>query len=162
MVEKGSCPTKDTCPFHVPITPKPMKSSSGQRRVCYKEVLETGSCEKGAERCRFSHDIPTQVRQDMGYVQQVRATMQTNSICINEYHKVNSCRKKNHCSHRHTIQTHERENPEIQRKMAEKWEKITKPKVESNAQNRGSIKEAIDLMQKLQAMLNGCARRQEP
>ena len=117
--------------------------------------------------CRYSHNIPDWMREDAEYIRKIRCEMMTNDICINEYHKAKSCRKKDQCTFRHGIEPREREDPDIKKKMKEKLEKITKPKEKEKTNtktNNVDIKEAIALMQKVQKMLNGCAsaRRNNP
>ena len=161
MVEKGSCPNTDTCTFHKPAEKSGKPTSATRINVCHRELIEPGSCKRGSDMCRYSHDIPDQLREDAEYIRKIRCEMMTNDICINEYHKVNSCRKKDQCTFRHGIEPREREDPDIKRKMKEKLEKITKPK-EKTTKNNNSIQEAITLMQKVQEMLNGCTRRNNP
>ena len=120
------------------------------------EIVIEGSVTKncGKESCQFSHDIPVNMRQNTELTSQVRRRIQLRNICINEYRRSDSCKKKGQCSFRHEIENYERRDPEIQRAMDEKWEKITQSKTKSVTPNQNTIQEALEVMAKLKELVN--------
>ncbi len=121
MVMKGSCPKKNDCFFpHVMNNPRRI-----HRKVCFYEIIAPGNCRRGAQ-CHFTHDINETERTDEDFKTHVeRERLAKKPVCINEYHQRNSCLKSETCTFRHNITEQERMCPETQKKMEEKWKKIT-------------------------------------
>ena len=51
--------------------------------------------------------------------------MEKKAICVNEYKKEGSCRKKGDCNFRHSISIEERNSAKMQVEVQKKWERIT-------------------------------------
>ena len=118
MVDKV-CPRKDDgCPFPHKKVPSP---STLGIRVCFRELMQEGSCFRGAENCKFSHKISMEQRNDEGFVEKVRKVKDEKaSKCVNEFNLVGSCTKKLCCPFSHSITEEDRKNPVMKKKMLEK------------------------------------------
>ena len=100
-----------------------------EKPVCYSELWDPGSCKRGPERCRFSHDITPEMRENEQYKEKMQEEKtRKRSICVNEFKKMGSCKnnKNQKCSFRHEISEEERKDPELQEKVEKTWKKMRK------------------------------------
>ena len=101
MVERGSCPLQESCPYYnkhdtagKTRAAKTASLNPNTNNICYSELLEEGSCEKGPRNCRFHHNIPESMKADYTLINQIKQGMLIRKICINEYREAHSCKKK--------------------------------------------------------------------
>ena len=129
MVKKGSCPRRNECQYpHLKESRKGRKSQGhvGMKRVCFHELEGIGKCLRGAEACRYSHDISNEERNNKAFVDQVQHERHAKKgLCINEYWQKDSCHKGESCPYRHDITEQERQSPELKNKMSQRWNQIT-------------------------------------
>ena len=100
-----------------------------EKPVCYSELGDPGSCKRGPERCRFSHDITPEMRENEQYKEKMQEEKtRKRSICVNEFKKMGSCKnnKNQKCSFRHEISEEEGKDPELQEKVEKTWKKMRK------------------------------------
>ena len=124
MTERGSCPGQPTCTFS---HEKPIKTVHGtenqpeRTRVCFRELVEEGSCQWGDAKCRFSHKISAEQRADTNYVQARRKEKDEKaSKCIHEFRSVGGCRNKERCSFSHGITEEDRNDAALKENINEK------------------------------------------
>ena len=114
MTERGSCPGKPTCNV-------PHENPESRRRICFRELVKEGSCPWGKTKCRFSHQISKEEREDQGFIGLKRQEKDEKaSKCINEFRQKGSCRGKGDCPFSHNITDHDRMDNSIQKRMEEK------------------------------------------
>ena len=99
------------------------------RNLCYYEIKEQGSCTRGAERCRFSHIIPTEILQKK---KEVLDLLWSKNLCINEFRQIGACLKGGNCRFNHNITADQRRDPDIQEVIKQKQSRMN-----NRGENRG-------------------------
>ena len=97
----------------------PTVSQESISKLCYSEVKEKGSCKKN--NCFFSHNIPTGMEQKM-----MMNIIGQRNLCINEFNRQGSCRKRGECRFHHEITAEQRNNAYVQEMMKQKQERMRK------------------------------------
>ena len=150
MVKKGWCQAGDLCGTNHDVYKKKGggKRQLKEKQYCFKEVEKANSCQR--QKCRFSHDIPADLRDNKEFVKKVQGERALKkSICINEYRREGSCRHKKDCSFRHEISQEERNDVNVQEKMSQTWTRIR-----SKSQEKSSNMENVTHQQILAWMVN--------
>ena len=168
MTQKGSCPGESICKVsHNRPDSVSVKQGHG-RRLCFRELMTKGSCPWGNAKCRFSHKITDEERNDNNFVASQRQEKDEKaSKCLNEFRGKGCCNRKDQCPFSHKISDVDRNNEELKKSMREKTEIIKKKKDKSAVgDNESSInnseekifkdmlnlkKELLDLMAKMKA-----------
>ena len=101
------------------VSEAPKVSQESISKLCYSEVKEKGSCKKN--NCFFSHDIPTGMEQKM-----MLNIIGQRNLCINEFNRQGSCRKRGECRFHHEITAEQRNNAYVQELMKQKQERMRK------------------------------------
>ena len=97
--------------------------------------MEKGSCQRGEKRCRFSHKITDEQRNNDVFVENhIKEKDEKASKCLNEFRARNSCRNGNKCPFSHKISDDDRDNNDMRRKMEERCEAMKKRKELQNKQ----------------------------
>ena len=147
---KGSCKEKETCPqcLYKKQQMEDRSVNSDRPKYCYSELNEQGSC-RWKEKCRFSHDIPLELRQDeVAQTEYLREKGRKVGKCVNEYRKKDSCRKGLLCRFSHDISDEDRSNQELQAHMDLKYQNIIYPN-KKNDNTSSTTGLTIDEVQKL-------------
>ena len=95
--------------------------------ICYLEAMREGNCPRGAAKCRFSHNIRPEVRNN-DYLLKKAATAKEERAakCVNEFFRPGSCKKgKSACRFSHKISESHRQDPVLRRTMEEKFQWLT-------------------------------------
>ena len=150
MVKKGWCQAGNLCGTNHDVYQKKEggKRQPKEKQYCFKEVEKANSCQR--QKCRFSHDIPADLRDNKDFLKKVQGERaQKKSICINEYRREGSCRHKKDCSFRHEISQEERNDVNVQEKMSQTWTRMR-----SKSQGKSSNMENVTHQQILAWMVN--------
>ena len=150
MVKRGWCQTGDLCGTNHDVHQRKEvgKRQPKEKKYCFKEVEKANSCQR--QNCRFSHDIPSDLRNNMEFLKKIKEErVQKKSICINEYRREGSCRHGNNCSFRHEISQEERNEEDVQEKMSQTWTRI-----KNKSQGKSSNMENVTHQQILAWMVN--------
>ena len=108
-------------------TPSASIPNRKMEKMCYTEMKKKGSC-KFKDRCRFSHDIPSNLQ---GCTDKVNGFIKNNSLCINEFKKQGSCTKKHLCRFSHNISEEQRLDVNLKLAMDKKYFRITQGHIKS-------------------------------
>ena len=104
--------------------------SSQISNLCYNEVRRQGSCTFGATRCRYSHEIPANVKQNKEVALNI---IGQRNLCVNQFFEEGSCQKGDHCRFHHVITDEQRKDPNIIEIMKGKQRRIYQQRERSNA-----------------------------
>ena len=120
--------THDSSPVDSVTPPQPSHLTNVIQElgnICYKEAAELGSCPRG-NRCRFSHNIPPEMRSDDEFSAKVaNAKEEKAAKCVNEFFRPGSCRKGMACRFSHKISMDHRNDPTLRKSMEEKFQWLT-------------------------------------
>ena len=115
----GKCPDMENCPY-IHKSQKYVSTEPKVRRVCFRELMEEHSCKRKNGKCKFSHVISKEQRNDPSFVDQMIKVKEAKaSKCINEFEGVTKCRRGLKCPFSHTISDEDRKNTELRRRVAE-------------------------------------------
>ena len=153
MTERGSCPGQPTCTINHVKDAKTVNNGSGHQsartRVCFRELVEEGSCRWGSDKCRFSHKITAEQRGDASYIQAQRKEKDERaSKCIHEFRSEGECRNKDRCSFSHRITEEDRNDAVLKESIKERLSVIKnkqerKKEVQNDVDTSGKISEEV-------------------
>ena len=157
MTERGSCPGQPICTIS---HEKPTKAANRteyqpeRTRVCFRELVEEGSCRWGDAKCRFSHKITAEQRGDASYVQAQRKEKDEKaSKCFHEFRSADGCRNKDRCSFSHGITEEDRNDAALKQSIKEKLSVIRnkqekKKETQNSVDTSGKISEEVATLRK--------------
>ena len=150
MTRKGSCPGKCNFPHKPPNNKQDQPVQERRGRVCFRELIEKGSCRWGDSKCRFSHKITEDQRNDQVFLQNnLREKDEKASKCFNEFREKGLCKNGDKCPFSHKITEDERKNDDLKMKMEEKGGVMNKRKELTE-----ESKEAYDPARCVKEMMN--------
>ena len=143
----GKCPGLENrvCAYphrNLPAAPK-------GRRVCFRELMEEHSCRRKNGKCRFSHVISDEQRNDHLFVNQmIKEKEEKASKCINEFEAKGRCHKGSKCPFSHAISEEDRKNTELRKRVADTKMIVSgksgvEPKVTSNSMENEDLKSIL-------------------
>ena len=98
----------------------PPQTLCSKGRVCFRELMEERSCKRKNGKCRFSHKISEEQRNDPSFVEQARRLKDEKaSKCINEFVADKKCHRGLKCPFSHKISEDDRRNSELRKRMAD-------------------------------------------
>ena len=141
----GKCIDMDNCPY--PHRSQNLSAVSRGRRVCFRELVEKHSCKRKTGKCKFSHIISDEQRNDPSFVNQmIKEKEEKASKCINEFEAEGRCHKGSKCPFSHAISDEDRKNPELRKRIAVTKNSVTgKSGGDEKSSNKGGSVENEDL-----------------
>ena len=116
----GKCSNVPSCSFPHKSQVQPRPPFDEDARVCFRELVAKGSCKWG-DRCRFSHKISEEQRNDLAFRERVRKIKDEKaSKCINEYKEKGKCHRGLDCPFSHTISEEDKQNKDLRQKVADR------------------------------------------
>ena len=132
MIQKGSCPGESICKVPHNLPRSASVKQDNPRRICFRELMKKGSYTWGDKKCRFSHKISDEERNDNNFVASQREEKDEKaSKCINEFRGEGCCNRKDQCPFSHKITDLDRNNEALKKSMGERKEIIKKKKEQS-------------------------------
>ena len=139
MTQAGSCPDPQRCQFPHTSKPKtvdPAKPTQSKgSRICFKELRVKDSCGRGM-RCKFSHTITQEQRNDPEFVNKIKAEKEDRaSKCVFEFRGSGACLKGKDCPFSHKISNEDRNNTDLKKKVDERMKVMKNSSTKDGAPN---------------------------
>ena len=148
----GKCSNMPNCSFPHKSQVQPRPPFDKDARVCFRELVDKGSCKWGDGRCRFSHKISDEQRTDVAFREKVRKIKDEKaSKCINEYKEKGKCRRGLDCPFSHTISEEDKQNKELRQKVADRKNIALGKDSETEPVGKVTIQDLKEMMLKLAA-----------
>ena len=93
------------------------------KNVCYSELKRKGGCRKGAETCKFSHNITQEI---LNRREEILVDIGQRNLCVNEFKEPGSCFKGKDCRFNHNISDEQRNDPKTKETMSRVMKKLTR------------------------------------
>ena len=153
MTEHGSCPGEEICKTVHQKQVDPSAFQRNETRVCFRELVMEGSCPWGSEKCRFSHKITKDQREDQDYIQAQRKEKDSKaSKCIHEFRVKDGCRNKDRCSFSHNISESDRNDEAMKENIKEKLTILKKKQVNKIDQKANVVQSSHIVSKEVEAL----------